>query len=116
MVTLHALLVRRPDLTVATADHNVPTADIDKPVEDPISAKQLEVLAASPWTITGAKPREGVAHMTLASAPSGALIFATGSMQWAWGLDDFNAPALRPSRLNAAAERVTRNLLARFTA
>jgi 3-isopropylmalate/(R)-2-methylmalate dehydratase large subunit len=37
--------VRRPDLCVATADHNVPTADIDKPVEDPISAKQLEVLA-----------------------------------------------------------------------
>src|SRR5918994_1321346 len=37
--------VRRPDLTVATADHNVPTENIDQPVEDPISAKQLEVLA-----------------------------------------------------------------------
>jgi 3-isopropylmalate/(R)-2-methylmalate dehydratase large subunit len=37
--------VRRPDLTVATADHNVPTTDIDKPVADPISARQLEVLA-----------------------------------------------------------------------
>jgi 3-isopropylmalate/(R)-2-methylmalate dehydratase large subunit len=39
--------VRRPDLTVATADHNVPTLDIDRPVADPISAKQLEVLAAN---------------------------------------------------------------------
>jgi 3-isopropylmalate/(R)-2-methylmalate dehydratase large subunit len=39
--------VRRPDLTVATADHNVPTTDIDKPVADPISAKQLEVLTAN---------------------------------------------------------------------
>ncbi len=39
--------VHRPDLTVATADHNVPTADIDKPVADPISAKQLDVLAAN---------------------------------------------------------------------
>ena len=39
--------VRRPDLTVATADHNVPTTDIDKPVADPISARQLEVLAAN---------------------------------------------------------------------
>src|SRR5579875_35725 len=38
--------VRRPDLTVATADHNVPTTDIDRPIADPISAKQLEVLAA----------------------------------------------------------------------
>jgi 3-isopropylmalate/(R)-2-methylmalate dehydratase large subunit len=36
--------VRRPDLTVATADHNVPTIDIDKPVADPVSATQLKVL------------------------------------------------------------------------
>jgi 3-isopropylmalate/(R)-2-methylmalate dehydratase large subunit len=35
--------VRRPDLTVATADHNVPT-DPDAVVTDPISAKQLEML------------------------------------------------------------------------
>src|SRR5512143_2808179 len=39
--------VRRPDLTVATMDHNVPTADIDQPVADPISRKQMEVLAAN---------------------------------------------------------------------
>ncbi|MEY4228006.1 MAG: 3-isopropylmalate dehydratase large subunit [Actinomycetota bacterium] len=36
--------VRRPELTVATEDHNVPTADIDKPIADPISAKQVQVL------------------------------------------------------------------------
>ncbi|MGO9876208.1 MAG: 3-isopropylmalate dehydratase large subunit [Acidimicrobiia bacterium] len=36
--------VRRPDLTVATMDHNVPTAGLDRPLEDPISAKQMEVL------------------------------------------------------------------------
>ncbi len=36
--------VRRPDLTVATADHNVPTTDIDKPVADAVSAQQLKVL------------------------------------------------------------------------
>ena len=28
--------VRRPDLTVATMDHNVPTRDRDKPIADPI--------------------------------------------------------------------------------
>src|ERR1700687_2506950 len=39
--------VHRPHLTIATPDHNVPTVDIDKPVADPISAKQLEVLAAN---------------------------------------------------------------------
>ena len=37
--------VRRPELTVATMDHNVPTAGLDRPLEDPISAKQMEVLA-----------------------------------------------------------------------
>ena len=36
--------VRRPDLTVATEDHNVPTADIDQPIADPISARQVAVL------------------------------------------------------------------------
>src|SRR6201996_6256258 len=39
--------VRRPDLTIATMDHNVPTKDVDKPLADPISAKQIEVLAAN---------------------------------------------------------------------
>jgi 3-isopropylmalate/(R)-2-methylmalate dehydratase large subunit len=36
--------VRRPDLTVATEDHNVPTTDIHLPIKDPISAKQVEVM------------------------------------------------------------------------
>ncbi|MCZ7528935.1 MAG: 3-isopropylmalate dehydratase large subunit [Acidimicrobiia bacterium] len=39
--------VRRPDLTLATADHNVPTDGLAGPVKDPISAKQLEVLSAN---------------------------------------------------------------------
>ncbi|MDO3402796.1 3-isopropylmalate dehydratase large subunit [Mycolicibacterium neoaurum] len=36
--------VRRPDLTIATEDHNVPTMDIDKPIADPISRTQVETL------------------------------------------------------------------------
>jgi 3-isopropylmalate/(R)-2-methylmalate dehydratase large subunit len=36
--------VRRPDLTLATADHNVPTSALSTPVEDPISRRQLEAL------------------------------------------------------------------------
>jgi len=36
--------VRRPDLTVATEDHNVPTLDINKPIADPISRAQVEAL------------------------------------------------------------------------
>ena len=37
--------VRRPDLTIGTADHNVPTINIDLPIADPISAKQVAVLS-----------------------------------------------------------------------
>jgi len=36
--------VRRPDLTLATADHNVPTLDRDKPWTDPLSVQQVDVL------------------------------------------------------------------------
>ncbi len=37
--------VRRPDLTVATADHNVPTVGLDLPIADPVSATQLSALS-----------------------------------------------------------------------
>jgi 3-isopropylmalate/(R)-2-methylmalate dehydratase large subunit len=36
--------VHRPDLTLATEDHNVPTLDIDKPIADPVSRTQVETL------------------------------------------------------------------------
>ena len=36
--------VRRPDLTIATEDHNVPTIDIDKPIADPVSKLQVDTL------------------------------------------------------------------------
>ena len=36
--------VRRPDLTLATEDHNTPTLDIDKPIADPVSRLQVETL------------------------------------------------------------------------
>src|SRR4051794_3559232 len=36
--------VRRPDLTIATEDHNVPTVDIDKPIADPVSRTQVDTL------------------------------------------------------------------------
>lgn len=37
--------VRRPELTVATMDHNVPTTGLDRPVADPVSATQMQTLA-----------------------------------------------------------------------
>jgi 3-isopropylmalate/(R)-2-methylmalate dehydratase large subunit len=36
--------VRRPDLSIATEDHNTPTLEIDKPIADPVSRIQIETL------------------------------------------------------------------------
>src|SRR5690625_1701751 len=36
--------VRRPDLTIATEDHNTPTVDIDLPIADPTSRTQIQTL------------------------------------------------------------------------
>ncbi|MFC5186174.1 3-isopropylmalate dehydratase large subunit [Actinomadura harenae] len=36
--------VRRPDLTIATEDHNVPTTDLLAPIADPVSRTQVETL------------------------------------------------------------------------
>ncbi len=33
--------VRRPDLTLATMDHDVPTMGLDKPIADPLAAEQM---------------------------------------------------------------------------
>lgn len=39
--------VRRPDLTIATEDHNTPTLAIDKPIAEPTSRIQIETLRAN---------------------------------------------------------------------
>ena len=39
--------LRRPDLTIATEDHNTPTQNIDQPIADPVSRTQIETLRAN---------------------------------------------------------------------
>ena len=60
--------VRRPDLTWATLDHNVPTSDRHLPIADPISAQQVEALIANcrdfgvPLYDLGAR-EQGIVHI-----------------------------------------------------
>src|SRR6266478_5588364 len=60
--------VRRPDLTVATADHNVPTTDRRLPIADLIAAKQIETLRNN-CTEFGIElfdinsPQQGIVHV-----------------------------------------------------
>jgi hypothetical protein len=69
---------------------------------------------ASPANIITLASSAGPSNMTIYTASSGALVFAAGSMQFNWGLDDFNSPAVRPSVLSPAAQQMSRNLLAKF--
>ncbi len=60
--------VRRPDLTLATEDHNVPTVDIDKPIADPVSRTQVDALRhnCAEFGITlhsMGDPEQGIVHV-----------------------------------------------------
>jgi 3-isopropylmalate/(R)-2-methylmalate dehydratase large subunit len=65
---LNGRTVRRPDLTVATEDHNVPTQDTHLEIADPISRKQVETLRrnAAEFGITlhpMGTPGQGIVHI-----------------------------------------------------
>lgn len=55
--------------------------------------------------------KKNIAHMTVYTTDSGTKVFSAGTIQWSWGLDDYNAPELRTSRLNKDAEIITENIL-----
>jgi 3-isopropylmalate/(R)-2-methylmalate dehydratase large subunit len=60
--------VRRPEQTVATMDHNVPTTDRSLPIADDISRRQMETLAknCAEFGITLYdlhSPRQGIVHV-----------------------------------------------------
>jgi 3-isopropylmalate/(R)-2-methylmalate dehydratase large subunit len=60
--------VRRPDLTVATMDHNVPTRNRDLPIADPIGRQQVETLQRNCDEFGIAcynlrDPRQGIVHV-----------------------------------------------------
>ena len=123
--------VRRPDLTIATADHNVPTANIHLPVEDPISKRQLEVLNenAAAFNVTiypmGHKD-QGIVHviapeqgrtlpgMTVVCGDShtathgafGALAFGIGTSEVEHVLATQTLPQSRPKWMSVSVEGV----------
>jgi hypothetical protein len=56
-------------------------------------------------------PFDGNADATRYTAPSGAMVFASGSHQFAWGLDDYERPGLVDPRL----QRFMKNALDAMT-
>ncbi|MEZ4500181.1 MAG: 3-isopropylmalate dehydratase large subunit [Thermomicrobiales bacterium] len=122
---MHGRTVRRPDLTVATADHNVPTVNIDQPIIDPISAKQVAALSknCAEFGITlypMGHRRQGIVHvigpeqgltqpgMTIVCGDShtsthgafGALAFGIGTSEVEHVLATQTLPSMRPKTMS----------------
>jgi 3-isopropylmalate/(R)-2-methylmalate dehydratase large subunit len=121
--------VRRPDLTVATEDHNVPTADIDRPIADPISRKQVDTLRVNTERFgvlnnPMGSPDQGIVHvigpeqgytlpgMTIVCGDShtathgafGALAFGIGTSEVEHVLATQTLPQARPKTLGITVE------------
>jgi len=121
--------VRRPDLTLATMDHNVPTTDRSLPILDQISAKQMETLKrnCNEFGVTVFDihdPRQGIVHiigpemgltqpgMTIVCGDShtsthgafGALAFGIGTSEVEHVLATQTLPQTRPKTMEIRVE------------
>ena len=121
--------VRRPDLTIATADHNVPTIQIERPIEDPISATQLAALDTNCGAFgirlyPLADPGQGIVHvigpeqgltlpgMTIVCGDShtsthgafGALAFGIGTSEVEHVLATQTLPQVRPKTMGVTLD------------
>ena len=130
---LNGRTVRRPDLTIATEDHNVPTADIDQPIADEISAKQVDTLRRNTeeFGVTNypmGDPDQGIVHvigpeqgrtlpgMTIVCGDShtathgafGALAFGIGTSEVEHVLATQTLPQQRPKWMSVTVDGATR--------
>ena len=126
--------VRRPDLTVATEHHNVPTENIHLPIADEISAKQIAVLRnnAKEFKITlypMGDPGQGIVHvigpeqgrtlpgMTIVCGDShtathgafGALAFGIGTSEVEHVLATQTLPQARPKWMSVTVDGIAPN-------
>ncbi len=123
--------VRRPDLTVATMDHNVPTTGLDQPVADPVSATQMSTLArnCAEFDIrlyAMGEPGQGIVHiigpeqgltqpgMTIVCGDShtsthgalGALAFGIGTTEIEHVLATQTLPQVRPGTMAVTVDGI----------
>ncbi|HEV2207408.1 MAG TPA: choice-of-anchor D domain-containing protein [Verrucomicrobiae bacterium] len=89
--------------------------EVDSLFNNGLTPAGTVTLGASPYTTTGTPPASGASNMTVYTAASGATVFAAGSIQFGWGLDDYSRMlCCQSSRVSFAAQQMTRNLLANF--
>ena len=125
--------VRRPDLTVATEDHNVPTEAIDQPIADEVSRTQVETLRrnASDFGITNypmGHAKQGIVHVigpeqgltqpgvtvvcgdshTSTHGAFGAIAFGIGTSEVEHVLATQTLPQMRPDTMSVTVEGTLR--------
>ncbi|MGZ4169790.1 MAG: N,N-dimethylformamidase beta subunit family domain-containing protein [Solirubrobacteraceae bacterium] len=76
---------------------------------NPALPSNLTVLSNSP-VVNTENNKSDTANSTVYTAPSGATVFASGTIQWSYGLDNFGGTTF----VNAGIQRTTANILARF--
>jgi hypothetical protein len=84
--------------------------EYDKVWNNGFSPPGLTILSNSP--VVGCCEGSGAStsNSTLYTAPSGARVFASGTIQWSWGLDNYSA-----SYANAGIQKTTANILNAFS-
>jgi len=88
---------RIPGVVGGEVDHRMPS-----------SPANLHVLAATPVV---SEDGSDYANMAAYTADSGAIVLATGSFQFSWGLDSYALDGTHPSYENAEAEAFAKNAL-----
>jgi hypothetical protein len=97
-----------------TNGHEVPGIvgyEYDHYYNDAHSPPGITVLSNTPL-INSETGEADTANSTIYTAPSGAMVFAAGTIQWSWGLDSFGGGA---AYVNPGLQRVTANILTRFS-
>lgn len=84
--------------------------EYDKVWNNGFSPPGLTILSNSP--VVGCCEGSGasVSNSTLYTAPSGARVFGSGTIQWSWGLDNYSA-----TYANAGIQKTTANILNAFS-
>jgi N,N-dimethylformamidase beta subunit-like protein len=72
-----------------------------------------EIVAHTPYVFSGNHSTQ-YSDMTDYQAPSGAWVFAAGTVRWPWGLSNVSPWGPSTSRVSTAAQIITNNVLNRF--
>lgn len=109
-----AWVYRGVDVETHSSLPNVVGYEYDHVVDNGFTPRGLTILSQSP--LTDYQGRKDVANATVYTVPSGATVFAAGTIQWADSLDNFNYRGTfgTVSALDSRVQDITTNVLVRL--